>query len=119
MTNPPGSSSSPTPSNSSSSSSSEPPLSQIPPPTMTQPVRSPKTPSDSFSPLTLTGSAAKHAPTGCILLTTSGGVVELVGPLAASALAHPRVEVVAMPHPEIPSACDVTTMEVQSVVAIS
>jgi hypothetical protein len=49
----------------------------------------------------------------------SGGVVELVGPLAASALAHPRVTVVAMPHPEIPSACDVATMEVQSVVAAS
>ncbi len=41
-----------------------PPLSQIPPPTMTQPVRSPKTPSDSFRPLSLTGAAAKHAPTG-------------------------------------------------------
>ncbi len=45
--------------------------------------------------------------------------MELVGPLAASALAHARVQVVAMPHPEIPSACDVATIEVQSVVAIS
>ena len=43
----------------------------------------------------------------------------LVGPLAASALAHPRVTVVAMPHPEIPSPCDVATMEVQSVMAAS
>ncbi len=87
--------------------------------TMTHPVGSPKTPSDSFWPLSLAGAAARHAPTGCILLTTSGGVVELVGPLAASALAHPRVTVVAMPHPEIPSACDVATMEIQSVVAAS
>jgi hypothetical protein len=115
MTNPPaGSSQTP-----SSPSSSEPPLSQIPPPTMTQPVPPPKNPSDSLSPLSLTGSAANHAPTGCILLTTSGGTFELVGPLAASALAHPRVQVVAMPHPEIESPCGVTTMEVQSVVATS
>ena len=96
-----------------------PPLSQVPPPTMKPPVSPPKTPSDSFGPRTLTGAAARHAPTGCILLTTSGGVVELVGPLAAGALAHPRVTVVAMPHPEIPSPCDVTTMVVQSVVAAS
>ena len=96
-----------------------PPLSQIPPPTMKQPAPPPKSPSDFLSPLSLTGAAAKHAPTGCILLTTTGGVVELVGPLAASALAHPRVTVLAMPHPEIPSPCDVATMEVQSVVAAS
>jgi len=86
---------------------------------MKQPVPAPKTPSDSFSPLSLTGAAAKHAPTGCILLSTTGGQVELVGPLAASTLSHPRVKVVAMPHPEISSPCDVVTMEVQSVVAIS
>jgi hypothetical protein len=111
MTNPPAGPSSP--------SSSEPPLSQIPPPTMSQPVPPPKTAVDSLSPLTLTGSAARHAPTGCILLTTSGGTVDLVGPLAVSTLAHPRVKVVAMPHPEIESPCGVTTMEVQSVVAVS
>ena len=96
-----------------------PPLSQIPPPTMKQPAPPPKSPSDFLSPLSLTGAAAKHAPTGCVLLTTTGGVVELVGPLAPSALAHPRVTVVAMPHPEISSPCDVVTMEVQSVVAAS
>jgi hypothetical protein len=70
-----------------------------------------------LTPVTLTGSATKHGPTGCILLTTPGVVVELVGPLAASALSYDRVTVVAMPHPERPSVCDVTQMEVQSVVA--
>ena len=80
---------------------------------------SPKTPSDSFSPLTLTGSRREARGDRVHPAHDAGGVVELVGPLAASALAHPRVEVVAMPHPEIPSACDVATMEVQSVVAIS
>jgi hypothetical protein len=69
--------------------------------------------------LTLTGTAARHAETGCILLSTTGGQFDLVGPLAASALAHPRVTVVAMPHPEVSSPCDVVTMEVQSVVAAS
>ena len=102
-----------------SSSSSEPPLSQIPPPTMPQPPPSPKTPTDALFPLTLTGAATRHAETGCILLSTTGGQVELVGPLAASTLSHPRVKVVAMPHPEISSPCDVVTMEVQSVVAVS
>jgi hypothetical protein len=100
-------------------SSSEPPLSQIPPPTMAQPPRSPKTPTDALYPLTLTGVASRHAESGCILLATTGGQYDLVGPLAASALAHPRVKVVAMPHPEITSPCDVVTMEVQSVVAVS
>ena len=100
-----------------SSSGTEPPLSQIPPPTMTQPAPPPKNPSDALVPVTLTGSAAKHAPTGCILLTTPGATVELVGALAPSALSHARVTVVAMPHPERPSPCDVVTMEVQSLVA--
>jgi hypothetical protein len=114
MTTPPANPSSP-----SSPSSSEPPLSQIPPPTMAQPPRTQKTPSDALYPLTLTGAAARHSATGCILLTTSGGQFDLVGPLAASALDHPRVKVVAMPHPEISSPCDVVTMEVQSVAVVS
>ena len=114
MTTPPAS-----PSNPPSPSSSEPPLSQIPPPTMTQSPRSPKTPTDGLYPLTLTGAATRHAATGCILLATTGGQFDLVGPLAPSALAHPRVKIVAMPHPEISSPCDVVTMEVQSVVAVS
>ena len=99
----------------SSAGATEPPLSRIPPPTQAVPAGT--KPSDMLEPVTLIGSADRHVETGCILLTTSGGVVELVGPLAPSALSHPRVRVVAMPHPEQPSPCDVVTMEVQQVVA--
>ena len=90
-----------------------PPLSQIPPPTMTQPAASPKTPSDAFFPLTLTG-AASEQPRRAAPLSTPAGSVRAGRPRWRSALAHPRVTVVAMPHPEIASPCDVATMEVQS-----
>jgi hypothetical protein len=115
MTNPPSSGA-----GSSGSSTSEPPLSQIPPPTMARPTEPPKTPSDSFYPQTFTGKAARHEGTGCILMTLdTGGVVELIGADAASALAHPRVKVVVQPKPNVRSPCDVPSMQVQSVVAVS
>jgi len=107
---PQGSSASPSP------SASEPPLSQIPPPTMTQPVPPPKNPSDRFAPVTMTGTAKKDTATGCILFTLDmGGVVELVGPMADSALGHPRVTVVAVARPNYTSPCELSAMQVQSV----
>jgi hypothetical protein len=93
--------------------------SSIPPPTITHPLPPPKEPSDLIKPLTLTGSASRHA-SGCILFTTvDRGTFDLVGDGAADALLHPKVTVVAMPQPNATSACDLPVMAVRSVTPVS
>jgi hypothetical protein len=103
----------------SGSTSSGPPLSSIPPPTMTSPLPPPKEPSDLIKPVTLTGSASRHS-SGCILFTTiDRGTFDLVGDGAADALLHPKVTVMAMPQPTATSACDLPVMAVRSVTPVS
>lgn len=110
--------SSPADSSPASSTSSEPPLSNVPPPTLQPPTAPPLGPSDQIKPLTLTGSAARQA-NGCILLSTPTVKVELVGALAADALAHAKVSVVVMPKPTATSSCDVAVVSVQSVTPVN
>lgn len=81
------------------------PMSSIPPPTMARPTRPPTSPSDQIKAQVLVG-AATRTEQGCLILTTDVGSYELVGDLAADALAHPRVRVTGMPHPELVGTCD-------------
>ncbi len=94
------------------------PMSSIPPPTMTRPTAPPMSPSDLVRPQTLVGVAARNT-VGCVVLTTDVGAYELVGDLAGDALAHPRVKVTGMPHPERRGSCDLVVIQVTSVSATS
>ena len=93
------------------------PLSSLPPPTMTRPTAPPISPSDNLTPQTLVGAAARRT-VGCVVLTTDVGAYELVGDLAVDALAHLRVKVTGMPHPERRGSCDLAVVEVTSVSAM-
>jgi hypothetical protein len=99
------------------SSSATPPMSSVPPPTISRPTGPPTTPSDAISKRTLVGSATRHA-AGCVLLTTDTGVWELTGDAAPDALQHPRVRVTGMPRPDVAPVCvDVPVLSVSAVAA--
>lgn len=110
---PPSSTSAPDPAGSSS-----PPLSQIPPPTMTRPTAPPSGPSDQIKVRTVVGAANRNAQ-GCIVLTTDTETWDLIGDPAATTLRHAKVSVTGLPRPDLTSRCDLTILVVSSVTPVS
>ena len=103
-----GSSVTPTP-----ETTTRPPLSSIPPPTMTSPPKPPTVPSDQIKPVTVSGRVSRSDE--CVDLVTSTVRWTLLGTAAANLEDGAEVEIYGFPLPQVQSACGDSPLDVREI----